>query len=106
MPSPAGKVRASLSFAGGWPLVPRGKVAPWDVARKTQAGVNGIQKETVCFHRMRFLNIKLGVRAVCKCFPGTHCSRDQMSVYREASATRFLRRLLISTITIICFLST
>lgn len=41
--SPVGKVRASLWFIGAWLQGLRGKVAPWQVARKTRASVNGIQ---------------------------------------------------------------
>lgn len=43
VPSPVGKVRASLCFTGGWLQGLRGKVVPWQVARKTKASLNGIQ---------------------------------------------------------------
>lgn len=41
--SPVGKVRASFWFIGGCLLGLRGKVAPWQVARKKKARINGIQ---------------------------------------------------------------
>lgn len=39
---PVGRVRASLWFIGGCLLGQRGKVIPWERAKKAQAGVNGV----------------------------------------------------------------
>lgn len=61
---PAGKVRASFWFIGGLLLRSRGKGTHWEVARKTQAGVDEVQNELRFLHTKMewklFVNVLLG----------------------------------------------